>query len=58
MPEHDRVAAAVTAELYAAARGRARTARHLRARGPGAMEETLLMALTTVVCGLALIALI
>ena len=45
----------VAACLCASAHGRARTARHLRVRGPGAAEEILLQALLTAVVALGLI---
>jgi hypothetical protein len=51
----DRAAAAFRDQLFAAARGRARTAAHLRVRGPGALPRTLAMSLGTAVVALALI---
>lgn len=47
----DRTAAAIAACLAESARGRARTAQHLRLSGPGAAEELILLVLTTVVFG-------
>jgi hypothetical protein len=51
----DRVAAAATAQIIASARGRARTAAHLRVRGPGAVQRILMLGLVTAVAALALI---
>ncbi len=51
----ERAAFAFRDQLLASARGRARTAAHLRVRGPGALPRGLMMGLTTAVFALALI---
>ncbi len=48
----DQTGAAFASQIHASARARARTAAHLRARGPAAVEEGLLMGLTTGVLAL------
>ena len=55
MPHPPDAAAVLAASLRDAARGRARTAARLRASGPGALEEALLLAATTAVVALGLI---
>jgi|GEM_PF-4472890 hypothetical protein len=54
-PEAERIAAMVVQAQTEAARGRARTARLLRAVGPGALQEVLTMAALTGVAALLLI---
>jgi hypothetical protein len=51
----DRTAALVSACLMEAARGRARTAAHLRVRGPGALPLVLAQGLFTAVAALAVL---
>lgn len=51
----DRTAALFTACLMEAARGRARTAAHLRVRGPGALPLMLAQGLFTAVAALAVL---
>lgn len=51
----DRTAAMLSAWLMEAARGRARTAAHLRVRGPGALPLMLAQGLFTAVAALALL---
>ena len=55
MPDHDQTAAAVAAYLATSAQGRARTARALRLRGPGAWRELAGMTICTVGGALALL---
>jgi hypothetical protein len=53
--ESDRIPAMLAACLHDSARGRARTAAHLRVAGPGATPRALLMGLTTALVALALL---
>jgi len=57
-PDQDRTAAAVVHCLSRSAHGRARTARGLRLRGPGAWRELLVLTLCTVLPALGVIELI
>ncbi len=58
MSDHDRTAAAVAAYLATSAHGRARTARALRLRGPGAFRELVILALAVVLPALGAIVLL
>jgi len=51
----DRTAAMLSACLFEAAHGRARTAAHLRVRGPGALPLMLAQGLFTAVAALAVL---
>ncbi|MDO9710062.1 hypothetical protein [Paracraurococcus lichenis] len=56
--EADRTAALLSACLMEAARGRARTAAHLRVRGPGALPTMLAQGLFTAVAALVVLRLV